>query len=89
MKRQTRMGRPPTNPHPRSGIARAIAAAGGVQELADLLKLTNQAVNRWKFDGKPPADRVLEIEAATGVSRHELRPDIYPRDGGYGRECRT
>lgn len=27
-------------------------------------------------------DKVLKIEAATGgkVSRHELRPDLYPRD---------
>lgn len=27
-----------------------------------------------------PAERVLEIEAATGISRHDLRPDIYPRE---------
>jgi DNA-binding transcriptional regulator YdaS (Cro superfamily) len=25
-----------------------------------------------------PADLVLKIEAAYGVSRHELRPDLYP-----------
>ncbi|HGM5182253.1 TPA: transcriptional regulator [Pseudomonas aeruginosa] len=25
-----------------------------------------------------PAELVLPIEAATGVSRHELRPDLYP-----------
>lgn len=27
-----------------------------------------------------PAEYVLKIEAATGVSRHDLRPDIYPRE---------
>lgn len=27
-----------------------------------------------------PAEHVLRIEAATGVSRHSLRPDIYPVD---------
>ena len=27
-----------------------------------------------------PAEYVLRIEAATGVSRHDLRPDIYPRE---------
>lgn len=25
-----------------------------------------------------PAEFVLKVEALTGVSRHELRPDIYP-----------
>jgi DNA-binding transcriptional regulator YdaS (Cro superfamily) len=28
--------------------------------------------------GRVPAERVLSIEAATGVPRHELRPDLYP-----------
>jgi DNA-binding transcriptional regulator YdaS (Cro superfamily) len=27
-----------------------------------------------------PAEHVLAVEAATGVSRHDLRPDIYPRE---------
>lgn len=27
-----------------------------------------------------PAERVLALEAATGISRHDLRPDLYPRE---------
>lgn len=27
-----------------------------------------------------PAEHVLAVEAMTGVSRHNLRPDIYPRE---------
>lgn len=27
-----------------------------------------------------PAEYVLPVEAASGVSRHDLRPDIYPRE---------
>ncbi len=27
-----------------------------------------------------PPQHVLKVEAATGISRHDLRPDIYPRD---------
>lgn len=27
-----------------------------------------------------PAELTLATEAATGISRHELRPDIYPRE---------
>jgi len=42
-------------------------------------------VFRWIHKHKQaPAARVLAIEARTGVSRHLLRPDIYPRDGAAG-----
>ena len=27
-----------------------------------------------------PPDLVLATEAATGITRHDLRPDIYPRE---------
>ena len=27
-----------------------------------------------------PAEYVIPVEAASGVSRHDLRPDIYPRE---------
>jgi len=36
-------------------------------------------VMRWEED-RVPAERVLDVERATGVSRHELRPDLYPRE---------
>ena len=55
-------------------LQRAIEAAGGTVALAAKLGLTHQAVSRW--DRAPPL-RVLEIEAITGVSRHDLRPDVY------------
>ena len=35
------------------------------------------AVSYWKVRGVP-AHQVLLIEAATGVSRRDLRPDLYP-----------
>ena len=37
--------------------------------------ITPQAISQWK---QVPAERVIEVERATGVSRHRLRPDIYP-----------
>ena len=37
--------------------------------------ITPQAISQWK---QVPAERVLDVEQATGVSRHRLRPDIYP-----------
>lgn len=56
-------------------IARAVAAVGSVKALAEKLGVKPQAISQWR---QAPAERVLAIEAASGVSRHELRPDIYP-----------
>lgn len=61
----------------------AIAKVGGQKALATALgRVTPQAVNQWVRDGRPPAKRVLAIEAATGVSRHLLRPDIFGPEQG-------
>jgi len=63
----------------KSGIERACIVLGGQVKLADALGVTPQAVYLWKKSGKVPAERVLAVEAATGggVTRHELRPDIF------------
>lgn len=37
-------------------------------------------VKRWQDNGVP-AERVLDIERQWGISRHDLRPDLYPREG--------
>lgn len=42
--------------------------------LAKAIKITPGALSQWD---RVPADRVLAVEAATGVSRYDLRPDIY------------
>ena len=65
-------------------IERAIELAGGQQALAEKLGVKYQAVQKW-VRGVVPAERVLAIESATGVSRHDLRPDIYPREPGAKR----
>jgi DNA-binding transcriptional regulator YdaS (Cro superfamily) len=36
--------------------------------------LKPQAISQWV---KVPAGRVLEVERITGLSRHDLRPDIF------------
>jgi len=54
----------------------AKSKVGGATSLAKLLgKITPQAVSQWQ---RVPVERVLDVEKATGVPRHELRPDIYP-----------
>lgn len=47
---------------------------GGLGKLADGLGIKHQAFYSWK---KVPAERVLDFERLTGISRHEQRPDIF------------
>lgn len=57
----------------------AVDKAGGQTGLARICGLTQPAVWKWLQSSKHlPAEYVLAVEAATGVSRHLLRPDIYP-----------
>ena len=59
-------------------IERAAYCVGNKSRLAQALGVTRQAVTKW--EKRVPAERVLSIEALTGgrVTRHELRPDLYP-----------
>jgi len=56
------------------GIKEAIRAAGGVGALARTLGIAQPSVSNWS---RVPAERVSAVEAATGVSRTVLRPDLY------------
>lgn len=38
------------------------------------------AISGWLKRNRIPAERVLDVERITGVSRCDLRPDLYPRD---------
>ena len=58
------------------GSSEAIQAAGGVSELARRIGISQPSVSNWD---KVPAERVLAVEAATGVARSVLRPDLYRR----------
>lgn len=64
---------------PQAALQKAIKLAGGQSALGRLLKIHRQAVAQWE---KAPVERVLAIEHATGaqITRHDLRPDIYPRE---------
>ncbi|MGN6572892.1 MAG: Cro/CI family transcriptional regulator [Pseudolabrys sp.] len=56
------------------GLAQAIRAIGGVGELARQIGISQPSVSNW---ARVPAERVLAVEALTGVSRNTLRPDLY------------
>ena len=57
-----------------AGLNRAIDAAGGVAQLARKIGIAQPSVSNWN---RVPAQRVIAVEAATGVSRKQLRPDLY------------
>lgn len=63
-----------------TGLDKAIQKAGNQGKLASLLGISTQSVNRWKkkYKGTIPPERVLPIFLATGVTPHELRPDLHP-----------
>ncbi len=70
-----------------ASLQQAKKRAGGNSGLGRLLGISPQAVSQWR---QVPADRVLEIERATGLSRHELRPDIFDaQPGGHGADEAT
>jgi TorA maturation chaperone TorD len=56
------------------GLEEAINAAGGITELARRIGISQPSVSNWS---RIPAERVLSVEAATGVARAILRPDLY------------
>ena len=64
---------------PLESLKRAVALIGSQSATGHLLGVSQASVWKWLREGKPlPAQHVLAIEAATGISRHELRPDLYP-----------
>jgi len=60
------------------GLEEAIRVAGGVGALARGLGISQPSVSNWQ---RVPADRVIAVEALTGVPRASLRPDLYRIDG--------
>ncbi|MEH3103461.1 MAG: YdaS family helix-turn-helix protein [Sphingomonas phyllosphaerae] len=64
-------------------LIRALEALGSQAALAALCGVTQPAVWKWvRLQKSLPAEHVLKVEAATGISRHDLRSDLYPRETG-------
>lgn len=64
----------------RDAWKKAIQQAGTQAKLADLIGKTQGHISTWLRRGYVPPELVLVIEKQTGISRHELRPDLYPRE---------
>lgn len=53
-----------------------IERSPSMTRLAESVGVSLSALSQWN---RVPAERVLRVEQATGVPRHKLRPDIYPK----------
>jgi TorA maturation chaperone TorD len=58
------------------GLDEAIRAVGGVSALARKIGISQPSLSNWP---RVPAERVLSVEAATGIDRAILRPDLYAK----------
>ncbi|WP_025031443.1 transcriptional regulator [Nitratireductor aquibiodomus] len=62
-------------------VEQAAEKVGGLNKLAAELGIKHQAFYSWRQ--VPPA-RVLDLERITGISRHDIRPDIYGKPVNAG-----
>ncbi|WP_419776106.1 transcriptional regulator [Mixta mediterraneensis] len=64
----------------KTALQRAIDSAGSLRVFAAQLEISEQSVCRWKnkYKGNVPSGRVLKVYEISGVTPHELRPDLYP-----------
>jgi DNA-binding transcriptional regulator YdaS (Cro superfamily) len=64
---------------PNSPIAEFRRAEGlTLEALGQRLSVDKSTVMRWETR-RVPADRVLDVERVTGISRQLLRPDLFER----------
>jgi DNA-binding transcriptional regulator YdaS (Cro superfamily) len=64
---------------PAEALRAAVDAVGSQSAMGRLLGVSQAAVWRWLDRAHHlPAEHVLTVEAATGISKHVLRPDVYP-----------
>jgi len=63
-----------------ASLEKTLELAGGPAALGKLLGISSQAVSQWR---RIPPLQVIPIERALEgrITRYEMRPDLYPRDG--------
>lgn len=55
-------------------VEKAAKKSGGIVALALRLGIKHQSLYGWR---RVPAEHCLVVEELSGISRHELRPDVY------------
>ena len=57
-------------------LQQAIKEAGGPTAFARLVGVSRQLVLYWQAN-RVPAERLIQVERTTGISRRKFRPDLY------------
>lgn len=60
-----------------SNVLQKAVANFGSYRLARMIGIKHPTIHSWLRAGRVPAERVLAVEEATGISRYELRPDVF------------
>lgn len=64
-----------------SALADAVRKAGSQTAFGRIVGKNQSVIHDWLRESRPlPAELVLLVERQLGVSRHDLRPDLYPRE---------
>jgi len=58
-------------------IEQVIKQSGGIGALSKALRISPQAIHKWRKKGGVPLDRVIEVEKLSGVPREQLRPELF------------
>jgi DNA-binding transcriptional regulator YdaS (Cro superfamily) len=75
---------------PFEALERVVEAAGSQAKLGRALGVSSTAVWKWVAQSRwIPGEYVLMAEELYGVSRHDLRPDLYPRNYPPAPEYRS
>jgi len=61
-------------------IQEAVSIAGSQSALARSVGVSQPTVWNWLRRSKIAPEFVIPVEKATGVSRHDLAPDLYPKE---------
>jgi DNA-binding transcriptional regulator YdaS (Cro superfamily) len=79
--------------NPKAALKKAVELVKGQAEMArklsELMETPVRQQHVWNWlnrDAELPAEYVIPMERATAgkVSRHDLRPDLYPRESATG-----
>lgn len=68
-----------------SALAMAVRAAGSQSAFGRLVEKRQSTVREWLKADRLPGEYVLAIEAATGVAKEKLRPDLYRPEETVGK----
>lgn len=68
-----------------AALAKAVRVTGSQSAFGRLIGRRQSTVHMWLSNNTPlPAELVLLVERETGISKHDLRPDIYPPASATG-----